>query len=208
MHPTIFAAFDEICRQEKAAGRVLEIGAMPSRDTLLALPSLAAASFKVGVNLAAASRGPDFEILEADANALTVFEDRSFDVVLSNSMLEHDRRFWLSLAEIRRVARPGALIAIGVPGYAGMRKLPFPRLRRALPRLPILGRTLDRRLGSIQTGTSTLGRHDFPGDYYRFSEQAMREVILADLERPAVRRLLTPPRFLGWGRMPGGNATS
>ncbi len=203
MHPAIFDAFDAICRQEKAGGRVLEIGAVPTSDTLLALPSLAGASRKIGVNLAPASRGPDFEIIETDANALTPFEDDSFDLVLSNSMLEHDRRFWLTLAEIRRVARPGALIAIGVPGYADMRRLPFPRLRRFVPHLPVVGRSLHRHIGALQAGTSTLGRHDFPGDYYRFSEQAMREVLLADLERPAVRRLLDPPRFLGWARMPG-----
>ena len=35
------------------------------------------------------------------------FGDRTFDVVLSTEMLEHDSAFWLSLAEMGRVLRHG-----------------------------------------------------------------------------------------------------
>ncbi len=58
MHPAVFDTFDRICGERRAGGRVLEIGAVPSPDTLLMLPSLAGASERVGINLA----GPwDFE---------------------------------------------------------------------------------------------------------------------------------------------------
>lgn len=201
MHPAIFAAFDEICRQQQAAGRVLELGAVPSRHTLLALPSLAGAGEKVGINLDGPSRGPDFTILGGDANTMSAFADASFDVILCNSMLEHDRRFWLTLGEMRRVARPGALIAIGVPGYAEMR-MPMRRLGKWLAKLPILGRPMRRQLPALGTGTPTLAVHNMPGDYYRFSAQAVRDVFLAGLEAPQLRCLLAPPRFIGWGRLP------
>ena len=49
---------------------------------------------------------------------MTMFEAASFDLVLCNSMLEHDARFWLTLEEIRRVLRAGGLAIIGVPGYS------------------------------------------------------------------------------------------
>lgn len=41
-----------------------------------------------------------------DASSLD-FDDASFDVVVSTSQLEHDPTFWLSLAEVKRVLRPG-----------------------------------------------------------------------------------------------------
>lgn len=201
MHSEMFAAFDEICRQQNAAGRVLEIGAMPSPDTLLALPSLAGVAEKIGINLDGPSHGADFRIVGGNANAMTMFANASFDVILCNSMLEHDRRFWLTLAEIRRVGRPGALVAIGVPGYAELR-MPMRRLGKWLAKLPLLGRSLRLQLPALSAGTPTLALHNMPGDYHRFSEQAVREMFLDGLEAPRVRRLLTPPRFIGWGRLP------
>ena len=41
-----------------------------------------------------------------NANALE-FEEGSFDVVVSTSMLEHDPAFWRTLPEVGRVLRPG-----------------------------------------------------------------------------------------------------
>ena len=36
-------------------------------------------------------------------------------------------------------------------------------------------------------------------DYYRFSEQAMREVIFEGMERVRVRPMMSPPRLIGYG---------
>ena len=52
----------------------------------------------------------------ANANDMP-FADASFDLVMSVSTLEHDKHFWLSLAEMKRVLRPGGVLAIAVPGY-------------------------------------------------------------------------------------------
>ena len=46
--------------------------------------------------------------------------------------------------------------------------------------------------------------HHYPGDYYRFSAQAMREVLCAGLERVGVRIIMMPPRIIGWGFKPAG----
>jgi len=182
MHTRVFREFETICRERAAGGDVLEIGAMPTDDSLLCMDVLSAARRKVGVNLAGGGRYKDFEILQANANDLQCFDDASFDTVLSNAVLEHDAYFWLTLSEIRRVTRPGGLIAIGVPGYG---KLPWRRLRRFW--------------GSWAPSTVTLQLHGFPGDFYRFSEQAVREVFLEGLERTEVRTVLVPPRLIGVG---------
>lgn len=201
MHPAVFQAFDRLLRQADPAGtlragRVLEIGAMPAPDTLLRLPCLAGAALRLGINLAPPSRQPGFEIRQADANALPDLPDGSFDVVLSNSTLEHDRRFWLTLAEMRRLLRPGGLLLVGVPGFGGAPG--WDRAKRWLGRLPYLR----GRLAGWRAAELTLARHDMPADYWRFGAAAARDVLLEGLEPLAVERLLVPVRFLALGRKP------
>jgi SAM-dependent methyltransferase len=201
MHPTVFEAFDRICRTEGAHGRILEIGATPDANTLLRLPALAAADFRIGLDLVHAGQYSDFEIIAGNANAMTLFVDGEFDVVLSNSVLEHDPRFWLTLKEIRRVAKPSALVVLAVPGYGRM-------LRRSrwmrLCRLPLLRHVLHTHADSVEAATPTLGLHHYPGDYYRFSEQALRDVLLEGLTAIRTMSVLSPPRFIGWGRRLAG----
>jgi SAM-dependent methyltransferase len=201
MTPGLFAEFDSLCRQYGATGSVLEIGATATPDTLLNLPSLRGCELRVGINIEAAVASPGGNILRANGNDLSQFSDCAFDVVVSNATLEHDPRFWLTLAEMRRVLKPGGLLLVGVPGYTRARSW----LRR-------LAGTLGRRVGKLAplarclqafgAGTPTLLVHDYPGDYFRFSEQALREVLLFNMDVLATRVLEAPPRLLGVGRKP------
>ena len=195
MHPTVFQAFEEICRSYCISGAVLEIGATPDDSTLLNLPALAGAREKVGVNLAGFSSYKDFTILQADANGMTCFPDRRFDAVLCNAVIEHDRFFWRTITEIGRVTKTGGLVVIGAPGFT---RLPFEQtLRGLLAKIPAPSRLRDG--WPLRHSTLTLGVHNFPGDYYRFSEQAFREVILAEMRDVVIRTVLTPPRIIGAG---------
>jgi SAM-dependent methyltransferase len=198
MHSAVFQAFDRICREQSVNGRVLEVGARPSSDTLLCLPSLTGAKHRIGVDLDGPHEWNGIAILAGNANRLAMFADASFDAVLCNSVLEHDPWFWQSLGEIGRVLKPGGLFAVGVPGYGAMGHTPFRRLIALLRCCPGFG----RGMGLLQVSSATLGLHNFPGDYYRFSEQAVTEVFLAGYERVEVISLLMPPRFIGWGRKP------
>jgi SAM-dependent methyltransferase len=199
MHARVFAEFDRICRERGAGGDVLEIGAVAPPDSLLCLPALAGARSRIGVNLTGDAGGDGWRIVGANANDLGCFADASFDTVLSNSVFEHDPYFWRSLREMRRVARPGALIAVGVPGYAADGSGGW--LQR-LARLPVLGAAVQRSAAARLAATATLRIHNFPGDYYRFSEQAVRDVLLDGLVEREVRGLLSPPRFVGAGIVP------
>lgn len=181
---------------------MLEIGATPSADTLLRLPALAGARRRVGVNLDGHHRFGDIEILQADGNSLVGlpgFDDESFDTVLCNSVLEHDRFFWRTLAEMKRLTRPGGVIGIGVPGYM---KLPLERLAaraaRALGWIGVPARVRD----PLQAATLTLQVHNYPGDYYRFSPQAVAEVFLEGLVDIELHALMMPPRVIGFGVKP------
>lgn len=197
MHDRVHAVFRELCRNHVAGGAALEIGAVPDGSTLLALPELAGASRRVGINLDGPSRFGGFEIVGGNANAMPEFADGYFDLVLCNAVLEHDPRFWLTLGEIRRVLRVGGVAMIGVPGYV-----------RGLS----LGAKLAGRLGrlvrsawldGVAASTPVLHVHDYPGDYYRFSEQAMREVFLDGFELLDQRAVMVPPRIIGVGRKLG-----
>jgi SAM-dependent methyltransferase len=197
VHWKVFEEFDRICRARGAGGDVLEIGAMDSADSLLRLPAIRGARSRVGVNRdGRQSACKDFQILKADANDLTCFADASFNTVLSNAVHEHDRFFWRSLAEIRRVTRPGGLIVIGVPGFT---KLSGEVFLGRVSRLPIIWRLGRGRLAGLIASTLCVGIHLFPADYYRFSPQAMREVFLEDLQETEVFTVLIPPRIIGVG---------
>ena len=123
------------------------------------------------------------------------FADASFDTILCNSVLEHDPFFWRTLAEIRRVARRGALIAVGVPGFA---KLPAERVLAGLGRLPLFGPLV----GGLSVSTLVLQVHHYPTDCYRFTPTAVREVFLEGLDETEVRTIMMPPRIIGVGRKP------
>ncbi|HPA17696.1 MAG TPA: methyltransferase domain-containing protein [Verrucomicrobiae bacterium] len=195
MHPRIFREFGRICREYGALGSVLEIGAVPGPDSLLCLDALAHAARKVGVNLDPPSQFRDFQIVQANANRLDMFESRSFDTILCNATLEHDPFFWRTLEELRRVGRPGAVVIIGVPGYASHRWLERIKRRGAASG----GRRLSE---AMRASTPTLVVHDYPGDYYRFSEQAVRDVFFGGMRDVKVRRVMVPPRIIGAGRLP------
>ncbi len=200
MDALIFAAFEALCAPLGVSGAVLEIGASPLHPSLLAMPCLAGAAERIGVGLDGAAETPGWRIEQADAHDLSRFGDGRFALVLCNSMLEHDPRFWLTLAEARRVLAPGGWLVLGVPGYGAMGTVPGAGLVRRLARLPWLGRRWRPAMEALAASSVTLGLHHFPGDYYRFSAAALREVLLEGLEAVETQTLMLPPRVLGRGR--------
>jgi SAM-dependent methyltransferase len=196
VHPRVFEEFDRICAERRAGGDVLEIGAVPDSSSLLALPALAAAKSRTGLNLDGPHETLGFRILRGNANAMTAFADASFDTVLSNATLEHDPFFWKTLAEIRRVARVGALVVLGTPGYA--ESPAEAEVRAALPDNPYASATLD----FLANATPTFRVHGAPSDYYRFSVQAYRDVFFEGMRDVEVRVIMNPPRIIGAGRLP------
>lgn len=185
MHPRIQARFFEIIRNSGLRPtRALEIGGYLGPTSLLISPEVEKAE-RFCLNLVELTGESAIKVAEAsgiepvvgNANDMHMFEDESFDLVVSNATLEHDKHFWLSLAEIRRVTRAGGLVIIGVPGYTKNEH-------------PIAPWT-----------TLTFVLH-YRFDYYRFSEQAVREVFFDGMEGVEVFAMLQPPRIIGCGRKP------
>ncbi|MEX0688963.1 MAG: class I SAM-dependent methyltransferase [Pirellulales bacterium] len=201
MSPAVYAAFEAICQTAAATGPVLEVGAVPGPDSLLHLPALAGVAARTGLNREPFPYSGVIRMVTGDANRMDMFSDGTFGSVLCNATLEHDARFWLTLAEIRRVTAPGGLIVIGVPGFRGMGPRFLAPPRSLVGRIIALVAAVTRH-DALLAGTVTLGEHFFPGDYYRFTEQAVREVFLEGLVAPQCRWVMTPPRIIGWGRKP------
>jgi SAM-dependent methyltransferase len=201
MSPEVRQAFGRICAQESIAGPVLEVGAWPAPQSLLDLPALGRIGRRIGINREPVVGDAEGRIQQGDCHALSAFADGEFGCVLCNSMLEHDLRFWLSLAEIRRVTAPGGLIVIGVPGFRGMGPRSWMRTQGVGRRLLV---ALAERIPvpAWLASTITLGEHHCPDDYYRFSEQAVRELFLEGLDERRCLWVMRPPRIIGWGRKP------
>lgn len=168
--------------------RVLEVGALPNPGSLLTMPCLSSAE-KVGVNLIPGEY-EDFKIIEGNANDLHFFDDARFDCVLCNAVLEHDKYFWRSVAEMKRVLEPNGLLVIGTPSYKN----------HWLQRItgPIRGRNKATLL--LTAYTLCFKVHPEPGDYYRFSEQTFSEVFFAGCHDVVIESSLVPPITVGHGR--------
>ena len=191
---------------------VLEIGAIPSKLSLLNMKCLKNATEKIGINLDGPYKYNDFKIIKGNANNMKIFKDETFDTVLCNGVLEHDKFFWKTISEIKRVTKPGGVIVIGVPGYADLsierflRKMPFigkyskkyQKLPGEYQKIPFIG----KYLASLYQSTVTFKLHDYPGDYYRFSPQTVREVFFEGMKNVDIRILMVPPRIIASGVKP------
>jgi SAM-dependent methyltransferase len=178
MHPAVRRRFHRIVRQSRIRpARALEVGGVMGAKSLLRAPELEGVP-RYCLNLVAMESEDGITAIRGNANDMSCFEDEMFDLVLCNATLEHDRFFWLSLAEMKRVLAPGGLLVIGTPGYV---------------------RDPERDRGKT---TETYHVH-YRVDYYRFSDQAYRDVLFADMDDVEVDVMLHPPRLVGHGWKPG-----
>jgi SAM-dependent methyltransferase len=176
MDPRVMAHMHRIVRDRGVRPkRALEVGGYVNEKSLLRSPEIREAE-RWCINLVDQPRGTGIEHVVGNANDMHMFDEDSFDLVMCNAMLEHDRRFWLSIAEMRRVTAPGGLLVIGVPGFR-------------------------KRKRDQGKATATYKVH-YRFDYYRFSRQAVREVFFEGMEDVKVRPILDPPRIVGHGYKP------
>lgn len=199
MSPEIRKVFAEILEKLNISGAVLEIGTLNESESLLSLPVLKKASSRVGINIIKIENNDSFKFVEMSAHDMHSFPDGSFQLVLCNSVFEHDRFFWKSLAEIKRVLASGGWLVVGVPGYQGMGIEKLIWTNRWLGKICMVLRRKKFK-DMIKASTITLGEHFYPGDYYRFTRQAMEEVILNEYSDVEIRELMIPLRLVGIGR--------
>ncbi|WP_284152463.1 methyltransferase domain-containing protein [Desulfofustis limnaeus] len=197
MHPIFYQEFEKICSERNVRGSVLEVGAIPSERSLLCMKSLEHVAEKMGVNIDGPHEFMDFKIIKCNANSMDLFENERFDTVLCNAMVEHDKFFWKTISEIKRVTKTGGMIVIGSPGYTNYK---FEKVKSYLKRCPVIkGLNSHKYFNFLFNSTITFQIHAAPGDYYRFSPQAFKEVLLDGLDDVELRVIMLPPRIIGLG---------
>jgi ubiquinone/menaquinone biosynthesis C-methylase UbiE len=107
MHPSAMRWVGGEVAHHGLDGKTLEVGALDVNGSVRQLFT----GPYVGVDFRS-GKGVDRVM---DAHALD-FPDASFDIVVSTEMLEHDSAFWLSLAEMARVLRPGGDLILTARG--------------------------------------------------------------------------------------------
>lgn len=193
---------DRLLRRWPPPGpRVLELGA--DADTATHLAARFGDGF-VAVDLAPDDAARAAGVRTGDANRMPEFAEGSFDAVITTSMFEHDRHFWRSLEEIRRVLAPGGRLYVEVPGYASRISTRARYARAVRNRLNRRGlhRAASSSTVSRAVSTRTYPVHMEPHDYYRFSAFALEHVLFEGLRPLAVREEMDPPRLLGVAELP------
>lgn len=189
MHPKVYRKFEELISLHQIRGRVLEIGAAPNRKSLLASRFLNASIEKIGLNIRGPKEFEDFKILKGNSNNMEMFSDESFDCVLSNATLEHDKFFWKSIYEMKRVLKRDGLLIIGAPSF---RRYPVDKIFKFLPGQNFIS-------DFLKGSTFCLTIHGAPGDYYRFSEQIFKEFFFEGFYNVGIDTIMIPPRTIGYG---------
>lgn len=195
MSPEIYQHIEKMLQKDFIYDAVLEIGAVGSDDDLIKMHCLSSARIRVGVGEGCQNFKGIIQYIQRNANDLSCFEDDSFDLILCNSIFEHDPYFWKTLSEIKRVLSPGGKLIIGVPIYGDMGMKSFFPKKRTLSKL--INRFLKLlSLDYLKASTPVLGIHNYPEDYYRFSITAIRDVLLQGYHSVEITQLMMPPRIL------------
>ena len=143
------------------AGYALDLGCGDGRLTEhLPAVSLTGADVSVIALERAARRVHGARLVRVEPDESLPFEDSCFDLVLCAETLEHVRDVQLLLSEVRRVLRPGGMLAITTPATRPLMRPPHPlsphlrfltraSLGRLLDELGFEVRSLERRGGSL-----------------------------------------------------------
>jgi len=162
----------------------LEIGVAPGSNCILAAEYFAGKE-RHAVNLHEFKQEDGINFVKANSNDLSnVFRDGQFNTVISNAVLEHDRFFWLSIAEMHRVLAPGGHLVVSAPGF----------IPRKQVRATVVGE-------DVEMATITHDIHAVP-DYWRFSRWAFKHVFCEGLQMLEIKVIMEIPRILAVAQKP------
>ena len=196
MHQRILMVFRRLAEKYEIKGPCLEVGASRPDKAIIGgeyfkdLKRHALNLKDLSKDYAAAS-GITFH--RGNSNDMrSLFPDGMFNTVISNAVLEHDRYFWLSVAEMKRILAPGGILLLGVPGF----------LRVAKTKVESDDAEAEEAEAESKNPVArTVGIHS-PPDYWRFSPQAFKRVLLEGLELRSLNTYLDPPRIIAVAQKP------
>jgi SAM-dependent methyltransferase len=186
MDPFMHQLFQKLAEKHKLQPPFLEIGAAPGANSIISAPYFVDKTPRVAINLNDFGQSDGITFIKANSNDLSQhFRDGEFNTVISNAVLEHDRYFWKSVAEMHRVLAPGGFLVVAAPGFIRRKQL---EADIAWP-------------DDMKFATVTFDVHASP-DYWRFSKQAFKNVICDGLELIELRSVMSIPRVIAVARKP------
>lgn len=106
----------------KAGGVLLDVGSK-AYGTSESFRSHVPAGWKyVGLDV---ESGENVDVVPAHPYLWDELETRSFDVCITGQTFEHNPVFWVTLAEMARVTKPGGLIFAVAPGAGPVHRFPY-----------------------------------------------------------------------------------
>lgn len=114
MTPFLRGMMEATVQTFKLPTPIVEVGSyhVPGQEQLIDLRQLFAGQPYVGIDMRA---GPGVDRVE-NVERLTM-PSRSVGTVVALSTLEHVRRFWLGVAELKRILRPDGVMILSTPFY-------------------------------------------------------------------------------------------
>jgi SAM-dependent methyltransferase len=191
MHPRVHQTYQKLAEKYEMNGPFLEIGAGSNAAAILSGSYFQGKPGRFATNLSDMDFTDEtddttkIQFIRCNSqNMRGVFADGQFATVLCNAVIEHDKYFWRSLDEMKRVLAPGGILAIGAPGYIARRQLKDNVVN-----------------DKLKKATITFDLHSTP-DYWRFSRMAFKEVICEGLEVLEISVVGRVPVLMAVARMP------
>jgi SAM-dependent methyltransferase len=170
VHPRLNELYQQLAKKYEMRGPFLEVGVGAKEDAILSGDYFQGLPQRFATNLSdkeitQEADGANLQFIRCNSNDMKdQFADGQFGTVFSNAVIEHDKYFWRSLDEMKRVLAPGGILVVGAPGYIARKHL-----------------KAEMFIAGVENATATYDIHAAP-DYWRFSRTAFREVICEGLD--------------------------
>jgi hypothetical protein len=181
----IRAEVERLLQLHNAKGPVLEI-AKDIDDLVVTSQALFADQPRHVIGLGSKVELDDVTFHDGGTHDMTSqFADGAFGVVISNRVLQRDKKFWRTQDEIRRILAPGGLLILVAPCYSVV-----PNNAGVI--------AVGAKGNPVDTVTLTQKINGAP-DFWRISPQAVKNVLFDGFEVREVQVKMVPPNVFGVG---------
>ena len=106
----------------KPGAKVLDVGSAAFQTACYRLHFPAPTYEYTGLDI---TPGPNVDVVVADSYDWKEIATDTFDAVISGQTFEHNPYFWITIAEMARVAKPEGVIAVIAPSRGEVHRYPF-----------------------------------------------------------------------------------
>ncbi len=181
--------YEMLFRTHALVGPLLEIAGGGREGAISHAPFLNGVERHVVVTGGEGGEAGGVHVHKGEPNDLApLFDDGCFSTVIWDRALERDARFWLTVAEIRRVLMPGGMLVLCTRGFGKTNKFGI--------------RVVGASGNPINFLTATAAVSPAGGDYLRCSPQGLRNLVLDGLDVKELRSAFMTPHLFAVAQKP------